>query len=322
MNSTTLKRGKLPFSALPGPMEGVMGPLFCRAAERLNMTDLWMTPFLRVTTGSVRKGKIRKFLLPFSQANKPVILQIMGTDPHKMVETANRAKELGVAGINFNLACPSMQVLKGGCGAALLQNHDFIKDLLRESIELGKEISISLKIRAGLNAPTEIAKIAESIMVTPPHFIVMHFRTAAEGYKKVSGRNERIKKAVKLFNDLPLIANGDIASYSEAEQVTTETGCAAVMAARGWLKNPNLMRDIAEKKDSTAEKQQSTLAHLIHYMSIDIPDDKLKSSKNAILDMMRYAIGCNHPLFRYVLDIHPNHLQTKLSIETIRHYLR
>ncbi len=299
-----------------------MSPPFCRAAKLLNMTNIWITPFLRVTTGPITKRKIRKFIDPFIESGKPVVMQIMGTDPQLMIETANRAKTVGVAGINFNLACPSLQVVRGGCGAALLQDHSFIKELLKLSVDLQKEISVSLKIRSGLNSPLELASIAKSIMVTPPDFIVLHYRTAKEGYRAVSGRNERIKEAVEQFKGIPLIANGDIESYSEAKRVVRDTGCAGVMVARGWLKNPNLIRDIATQKESTIEEQHSALSQFIYNMAMDIAGNKLKRSKNAILDVMRYAVGTNHPLFRYTLNIKPDQLQRQLSVAILKEYLR
>jgi tRNA-dihydrouridine synthase len=300
----TLKSGlTLPHSIFPGPMEGVMNPLFCKAAEELNLTDFWITPFLRITTGPVSKKKIKHFILPFSQHRKPVILQLMGTSPALMIETAHRAEELGIAGVNFNLACPSKQVTGGGCGGALLKNHTFIKELMLLSENLPKEFSVSLKIRTGLQSPDELPVIAASIKSgRTPDFVVIHYRTVEEGYRKVNGRIERLQKAVKLFKEIPVIGNGDIQSAEDAEKVIADTDCQGVMVARGWLKNLNLIRDILKGKESSVKDKDIIFSKFVKIMAENISHDNRKKTRNSIIELTRYAYGITHPLFLKIIN--------------------
>ena len=64
----------------PGPMEGVMTPLFCRAFHHLQLTDGWLTPYYRVTTNVPKDAKLEKFIQPYMENNLPVIVQLV-TDP-------------------------------------------------------------------------------------------------------------------------------------------------------------------------------------------------------------------------------------------------
>jgi tRNA-dihydrouridine synthase len=297
---------KLPNMVFPGPMDGVMSRLFCKAAEDMDLIDFWMTPFIRMTTGPVGKSKILSFTDKFSSRGKPVIVQLMGTNPDYLIKTAFRCRELGFAGVNFNLACPSKVVLGKGSGGALLKNHTFIKQLMEASLELGKDFSISLKIRTGFDSPDEIEEIAKSAKGGDSDsildFVVVHHRTVSEGYAKVSGRIERIAKAVKHFDGIPIIANGDIDSYRDAERVLNETGSVGVMIARQWLKSPFVIRNILASENSTdQEKAKEFLAELIHNMAVNSQNNPGKGDRHAIIDMASYIVDRNHPLFEYLI---------------------
>ena len=304
----TFKSGlKLPNQVFPGPMDGVMSPLFCRTAEALNLIDFWMTPFIRITTGATGKAKIKRFTERFSKEGKPVIVQLMGIDPELIIRTALRCKEMGFAGVNFNLACPSKLVLSSGSGGALLKNHGFIQELMEASIDLGKDFSVSLKIRMGLESPDEIERIAK--FANPASggsildFVVVHHRTVSEGYKQVKNREGRLAEAVKYFGDTPVIANGDIDSYDDAEQLIQTTGCAGVMVARSWLKNPHLIRDIQTGKNQTTEEKKNYLAGFIHAMAENAQNNPREGERNSMIDMASYIFDRKHPFFQYIIKI-------------------
>lgn len=304
---------KLPHCIFPGPMDGVMSPLFCRTAEALDLIDFWMTPFLRITTGPTGKSKILKFTERFSEVGKPVIVQLMGTDPKLIIRTALRCKEMGFAGVNFNLACPSPQVLSSGSGGALLKKHGFIQELMEASIDLGKDFSVSLKIRMGLEFPNEIEEIAKFAKLGNPDFVVVHHRTVSEGYRLVQNREERIAEAVKYFGDTPVVANGDIDSSDDAERIVYETGSVGVMVARNWLKNPNLIRDIQTGKNPTEEEQKNSLAKFIHAMAVYAQNNPRERDKNSLIDMASYIFDRKHPFFDYIIQIPFNQPANELS---------
>jgi tRNA-dihydrouridine synthase len=307
----------LPNLIFPGPMEGVMSPLFCRTAEELHLIDFWMTPFLRITTGVTGKLKIDNFTSRYKSSGKPVIVQLMGTDPELIVRTAQRCKEMGFAGVNYNLACPSKQVLAKRSGGVLLKNHEFIKELMKNSLKLGKDFSVSLKIRSGFESSDETAKIAESISSGNPDFVVVHYRTVSEGYESVPGRDRRITEAVKYFEDIPVIANGDIDSSRDAEKIINETGCFGIMVARNWLKNPNLIRDIQSGKNTTEKEIKESFSLFIHTMAVNSHINPQKSDWNSIIDIASYIFDRYHPFFEYLINIPFKEPAKELSQEKI-----
>lgn len=317
-NPFKLKGGiTIPHRIFPGPMEGVMSPLFCRTVEEFDLVDFWMTPFLRITTGPIRKVKILKFSERFSSKSKPVIIQLMGTNPAYLLETAHRCRKLGFAGVNFNLACPSKVVLSSGSGGALLKNYEFIKELMEGSLELLKDFSISLKIRIGFESPDEIEEIAKFARKGCPDFIVVHHRTVSEGYDMVTGREKRIAEAVKYFGNIPIIANGDIDSYNDVEKLLSETGSIGVMVARNWLKNPNLIRDIQNRRNITDEQSKEFLAKFINAMAVNSQTKPSKNNRNSIIDMVSYIFDRNHPFFEYLIHTPFKEPDKELSVNSI-----
>lgn len=239
-----LKGGICIPAVLPGPMEGIMHPLFCRAVSELNLLPCWITPFLRISTATPRIAKIRNFLSPFSGTGLPVIIQLMGVSPELLAETAARAFKLGVSGVNLNFACPSRQVLSSGAGGALLSHPEQMNAIVRAVAKECYNHSFSIKIRTGRDDYNELNEIIPAIIdcYPKPDFIAVHFRTVSEMYAKVVDPYDRIISAVKLAGDVPVIANGDILSTSDAGKMFEQTKCSGVMIARGLLKDPFLIK--------------------------------------------------------------------------------
>jgi tRNA-dihydrouridine synthase len=88
--------------------------------------------------------------------------------------------------------------------------------------------------------------------------IFFHYRTVKELYSQraLPEREKRIARAVELCRDIPLIANGDISSVSEASELVDKTGCAGVMIARPWLKDPFLLRRFREDTPDAVEGRE------------------------------------------------------------------
>ncbi len=230
---------------LPAPLEGVMTPALIRAATELRLVDGWMTPFLRVSQGGVpRPKRLGEFLEPFAAAGVPVWVQIMGTDPATVAAAAERALELGAAGVNLNFGCPSRQVCSGGAGGGAWKRPETIAAIASAVRERLPEADLSLKIRSGWSDPGEIALLPELIAAARPDWIVFHYRTVAEQYRMVepAERLSRWRRAVELARPVPVWINGDLAGLAEAEAAVADSGAAGAMAGRGWLRDPWFFR--------------------------------------------------------------------------------
>ncbi len=227
----------------PGPMEGVMGEAFVRAASELGLVDCWMTPFLRVTTGVPHRRRLLEFLEPFLHSNIPVTVQLMGTAPDVVAAMAVEIVRLGACAINLNFGCPSRRVVSGGAGGGALRNPEGMARMIcAVRSALPEDVPLTVKMRSGFASPREMPEVLESIVGTcAVSQIFLHFRTVQEQYSPVPDGVERLTRAVELARPVPVIANGDIATIEDARRILQQTGAAGVMCARGWLRDPALL---------------------------------------------------------------------------------
>ena len=238
----------------PGPMEGVMNPHYVAAMSDLGWVDAWITPFLRLGHGLPKRIKFQRFVDPFLEARVPVTVQLMGLEPKLLGEGARVLYDLnadlpsdhpGIVGFDLNFACPSRQVVKGGSGGNLLRSPLDMLEQLRQVKRAVPNAFVELKIRTGFSDWREMRQFIPMFVDEGVDLLHVHFRTVAEGYRTIAGSgNDRLAEAVQLAGQIPISASGDIFSVQSAHQVVLETGCAGVLAARGLLKDPYLIRRI------------------------------------------------------------------------------
>jgi nifR3 family TIM-barrel protein len=173
---------------------------------------------------------------------KPLSVQIFGSDPHIMAEAAAIVEASGADILDINLGCAVKKVLKTGSGAALMKARDKAEKIL---LAVRKVISIPLtvKMRAGWDKSGEeafaIAKIAEASGVDG---ITIHPRLATQGF---GGKADwSLIAAVKNSVSIPVIGNGDIVTPENALAMKKETGCDAVMIGRAAIGNPWLFSQV------------------------------------------------------------------------------
>lgn len=232
---------------LPGPMEGVMKPPLLDVWRQMEAFPVFLTPFLRITTGVPRRRLLKEFLDGFGFEPDRTIVQLMGIDPELMAQAASEFGELGVAGINVNFACPSRQVISGGAGGGMLLQHARMCEILSSMGKRNPGLPLSVKLRSGFYDPGEQKTfLPELLQSAKLDFIAMHYRTVKEGYLQSSGRTTRLAQTVTLAAGVPVYLNGDVNTPEEAEQLLAATGGCRIMSARGLLRDPYLGRRIME----------------------------------------------------------------------------
>lgn len=234
----------LPSRVFPGPMEGIMLPLYCRVFHQLKLTDCWLTPFIRISNSTYKTAALEKFITPFTVSGLPVIVQLLGRDATLLSATVEQLKAFNIAGINFNFACPSRKVMKKSNGGKALLEPKMITLLLEKIRSIVPDLSLSVKLRSGYNSAAEMQRIIPACLTADIDFIVMHYRTVTELYQPVNNGTERLKRAVELAGTVPVIGSGDIFTLEDAENMRHESGVAGVIAARGLLRDPWLIRRI------------------------------------------------------------------------------
>ena len=206
-------------------------------------------------------------LLDIHPKERPVSLQLFGSDPVIVSEMAKKIEERPFSILDFNMGCPVPKVVNNGEGSALLKNPRLAAQIL-EGLVKAVQKPVTVKIRMGfdkeyINA-VEMAKIAEACGVAA---IAVHARTREQYY---SGRAHwEIIRAVKEAVSIPVIGNGDVDSPAAAEQMLSETGCDGVMIGRGAQGNPWIFRELAQyletgkmpERPTLAERQEMILRH-------------------------------------------------------------
>ncbi|MCI8466288.1 MAG: tRNA dihydrouridine synthase DusB [Lachnospiraceae bacterium] len=193
---------------------------------------------------SSRENRNSRELLTVSETERPVSMQLFGSEPELLGEIAAFLEPGPYDVIDFNMGCPVPKVVNNREGSALMREPKLAGEILRAIVKAVKK-PVTVKIRKGFDEAhvnaTEIAKIAEDAGVSA---IAVHGRTREQYY---SGKADwDIIRKVKEVVSIPVIGNGDIFQAEDAERMMKETGCDGVMVARGARGNPWIFREIKE----------------------------------------------------------------------------
>lgn len=182
-------------------------------------------------------------LIQSTPEERPLSIQIFGSDPAEMAKAAAIIEKKGNADIiDINFGCSVKKVVKTGAGVALMQNVENAEQLLmavRDAISL----PLTIKIRSGWDSSgIDAFRIAEVAQRCGVDAIAFHPRTASQGFRGKADWS--LIKELKANLSIPLIGNGDILSAEDAIQMTQQTGCDAVMVGRAAMSNPFILSDI------------------------------------------------------------------------------
>ncbi len=192
--------------------------------------------------GLVYRSSKTEQLLQSGPEDKPLSVQLFGSDPDIMASAAKIVESSGADILDINFGCSVKKILKSDSGAALMRKPDLAEAVIR-SVRSAIRIPLTIKIRTGWEKNADdartITRIAEKEGVDA---IAIHPRLATQGFK---GRADwRVIAEIKRAVSIPVIGNGDIVSARDAIQMMTETGCDAVMVGRAAIGNPWIFRQI------------------------------------------------------------------------------
>ncbi|SHI95517.1 tRNA-U20-dihydrouridine synthase [Geosporobacter subterraneus DSM 17957] len=224
-----------------GPMAGVTDLTF-RLICKEKQCGLVYTEMVSAK-GICYGDKNTEALLKIEEGEKPVSLQIFGSDPEFMARAAEKLNKQEHAILDINMGCPTPKIVKNGDGSALMRDPELAGRIVKAVVG-ATDRPVTVKIRKGwdetqINA-VELAQILEA---NGAQAIAVHGRTREQFY---SGKADwDIIRRVKAAVSIPVIGNGDIFSVEDAMQMMTQTNCDGLMVARGAQGNPWIFERIA-----------------------------------------------------------------------------
>ena len=246
-----------------------------------------------VVTKAVLRGDKHK-LLKFNNLEKPLALQVGGSDKKELAEVAKIAEDYGYDEVNINLGCPSKKVQKNSFGACLMKEPDLVSECLAE-MKKSCNIPVTAKTRIGFDDTEEfdylnmfINKMKSSGCKT----IILHARKAIlkgltpKQNLNIPKLNYQMVYDIKKSNpDLEIIINGGI---TDTDQIQKHLNfCDGVMIGRAIYQNPYFLKDIENAifKNSNISSREEIVKQILKYLEEEI---KLGTKVNQV---MRHTVG-------------------------------
>jgi nifR3 family TIM-barrel protein len=238
-----LRYGPVPIDPplILAPMAGVTDRDFRLIVRRIGGVGLVSMEF--ISSKAIVHGNQRTLdLMHYAEEERPLAIQIYGSDPATMAEAARVVEELGADVCDINMGCPANKVLKGCAGAALMGDAELAESIVK-TVRKAISIPLTVKFRLGLDGCRqnylELGRVCESNGVQA---VAMHARTARQMFSGEADWSHiaRLKEALSI----PVIGNGDVTTPDDALRMLRQTGCDGVMIGRAATKNPWLFRQI------------------------------------------------------------------------------
>jgi tRNA-dihydrouridine synthase C len=267
--ATPLERGLFLVLA---PMDGVTDWVHRELATGLGGVSQCVTEFIRVTDTA---PPARVFLRDCPEllrggrtaSGVPVFVQILGGDARAMAEAARTAVTLGAPGIDINFGCPAKRVNNHDGGASILRcpaRAEQITRAVRDAVPA--HVPVTVKVRLGWSDSESVVEIARAAEQGGASWLTIHARTKAQMYAPPVDYRAvgRAREALSI----PVVANGDLASWAAVSACAQQSGARAFMLGRAALAYPYLFRELRGDSESPRLSYAAVLTRYLGLMEL------------------------------------------------------
>ena len=239
----------------------------------------------------------RKKILSYSPEEKPLALQVGGSDKKELSEVAKIAEDMGYDEININLGCPSKKVQKNKFGACLIKEPDLVSECINEMVNSCK-IPVTAKTRIGYDDVEDfecLNNFINKMKSAGCKTFILHARKAIlKGLSPKQNLNipklnyPMVYQLKKDNPDLEIIINGGISTIEEIKNHLKK--CDGVMIGRSIYQNPYSLVEIEREifNSKTTISREEVAEQLLKYLEKEV---KLGTKVNHI---MRHTVGLYH----------------------------
>ncbi len=193
--------------------------------------------------------------------------QLAGRHPEQLGEACRIAVDRGAAFVDLNLGCPIHTFTKSGMGAALLRRVGRVEKLVR-AMRTAVRVPVSVKIRLGWSdEKLNYLTVGRAAQEAGADALVIHGRSRKQRYRRAADWRAIAELSDTL--EIPVIGNGDILTWRDAQARKAASGCAGLMVGRGALIKPWIFGEIGEHRDKLSSPQRR-YAVLVRYRDLAI----------------------------------------------------
>jgi nifR3 family TIM-barrel protein len=251
---------EVPSRLVLAPMAGVSVQAFRRQGRRFGAGLVCSE---MVSCAGLHHGNERTLgYLRIATDERPLAIQIFGSDPPVMAEAARMAEAAGADIVDINFGCPVRKVTKTGAGATLLDDPERACRIVA-AVASAVAAPVSVKMRRGLeDGSRSCLAVGPRLVDAGAASLTLHPRSARQMYTGEADHSLTAELVERV--DVPVVASGDIDSRARARAVLATTGAAAVMVGRAAQGNPWALREIMG--DASEPTREEVVAELIMFM--------------------------------------------------------
>jgi len=252
---------EIPSRLVLAPMAGVSVQAFRRQGRRFGAGLVCSE---MVSCAGLQHGNERTLgYLRIAADERPLAVQIFGSDPGVMAEAATMVEDAGADIVDINFGCPVKKVTKTGAGATMLEDPERACAVVA-TVSEAVSVPVTVKMRRGLgNGSRSCLELGPRLVEAGAESLTLHPRSAKQMYTGEADHSLTAELVERV--DVPVIASGDVTSRARAQAILATTGAAAVMVGRAAQGNPWALREIVEG-DAETPGREEVVAELIVFI--------------------------------------------------------